>query len=83
MSTDIDTQTIARIINRLKSAIGTPLDEEKLSNVLHTALHELKTQDPDRYTKTIQDIGDKLEAMAHEISRLYLAQQTPEQETEK
>ena len=83
MDTEVDTQIIARIINRLKSSIGAQLDEEKLATVLRTSLRELKEQDPTHYTKTIQDIGDKLEAMAHEISRLYLTQDTSPNQPQK
>ena len=68
MSTNIDTQTIARIVGRIKAASGKPIDEAKLSAVLHNSLSQLKEQNPQKYLEVITDLSEKMEAMAAEIS---------------
>ncbi len=70
MNSDIDTKTIAKIVGRIKSATGHPIDEERLSTVLSNSLRQLKAQNAEKYLDVIRDLGDKLEAMAKEIGKL-------------
>ena len=70
MQTDIDTQTIAKIITRIKAASGQEVDEEQIATILNNTLSTLKQQDPEKYLNTIKQLSEQLETVAAEISRL-------------
>ncbi len=70
MSTNIDTQTIAKIITRIKQASGQNIDEQQLESILNNSLTELKAKDPKKYLNTIEKLSKELETIAKEISQL-------------
>lgn len=70
MQTDIDTQTIAKIITRIKSASGHEVNEDQIATILSNTLSTLKEQDPKKYLNTIKQLSDQLEEVALEISKL-------------
>ena len=70
MQTNIDTQTIAKIITRIKAASGQDVDEEQITTILSNTLSALKERDPQKYLSTIKQLSEQLETVAAEISRL-------------
>ncbi len=70
MQTDIDTQTIAKIITRIKAASGQEVDEELIATILSNTLNTLKEQDPQKYLSTIKQLSEQLEKVATEISKI-------------
>ncbi len=70
MTTNIDTQTIAKIIARIKQASGQEIDEQQLETILKNSLDQLKKQDPTKYLDTINKLSNIMEDIATEISQL-------------
>lgn len=70
MNADVDTATIARIVARVKAAMGTPIDEEQLATVLGNSLRQLKEENAEKYIDVINQLSGELERMAVEIGKL-------------